>query len=122
MRGSIRQRYANSYTLIIDIGSESVLDANHQPVIDPKTGRPTQKRRQKWVVFKPDAGTPKQEARKQAEAKLAELLNTVHKGTFVEPSKTTVIVAGLGGESGQAAVAPGGSVPGLQEHSRMPRG
>src|SRR5262245_38100504 len=45
---------------------------------DPQTRKP----RQKWVTFH---GT-----RKQAEAKLAELIGEVHRGEFVEPTKVTL--------------------------------
>jgi hypothetical protein len=71
MRGSIKKRYKNSYSLILDLGSER----------DPKTG--LIKRRQKWVTFH---GT-----RKKAETKLNELLTAVEGGTFVEPPKLTLI-------------------------------
>lgn len=70
MRGSIRQRYKGSWSLILHLGREP----------DPKTGgtRP----RQKWVTFR---GT-----RRDAEAKLAELIRAANRGEFVEKSKLTV--------------------------------
>jgi len=55
-----------------------ILDLGYDP--DPGTGK--LHRRQKWVTFR---GT-----RKQAEKKLASLLNAVNDGVFVEPSKMTL--------------------------------
>jgi integrase len=71
MRGSVKQRYKGSWSLILDLG--------YQP--DEKTG--TLKRKQKWVTFR---GT-----KKQAEARLTELLGAANGDTFVEPSKITLI-------------------------------
>jgi integrase len=71
MRGSIKKRYAGTWSLILDLGREP--DA-----------KGIQKRRQKWVTFK---GT-----KKQAETKLNELINAANGGAFVEPSKMTLIV------------------------------
>src|SRR5262245_22891981 len=71
MRGSIKKRYKGSYSLILDLGNER----------DPETGR--MKRRQKWVTFR---GT-----REKAETRLNELLTAADGGTFVEPSKMTLI-------------------------------
>jgi len=70
MRGSIRKRFKGSWNLILDIGVE----------INAETG--ARKRKQKYITFR---GT-----RKQAEAKLAELVNTANGGVFVEPSKMTL--------------------------------
>jgi integrase len=79
MRGSICQRYKKgkqgTWTLIFDLGRETVTD--------PATGQPKHKRRQKWVTFR---GT-----KKQAESRLAELLGKANGGTFVEPSKLTLL-------------------------------
>jgi integrase len=77
MRGSIKPLKRGSYQLTFDMGREP----------DPLTGRA--RRRQKCITFTPKAGTPKKEARQQAEAKLAELLNSFANGTFVEPTTTT---------------------------------
>jgi integrase len=71
MRGSIKKRYKGSYSLILDLGYEP----------DPQTGK--LRRRQKWVTFR---GT-----RKLAEKRLNELLTAAEGGTFVEPSKVTLI-------------------------------
>lgn len=70
MRGSLKQRSKGSWSLILDLGRET--DAAG-----------TSKRRQKWITFR---GT-----RKQAETKLTELLGAADGGTFVEPSKVTLI-------------------------------
>jgi len=70
MRGSLKQRYKGSWSIILDLGFEP----------DPVTGVP--KRKQKWVTFR---GT-----KKQADAKLTELLGAANDGTFVEPSKITL--------------------------------
>lgn len=71
MRGSIVARGKGRYALVFDLGRET----------DPASGRT--RRKQKWVAFR---GT-----RKRAEARLTELLGTVHGGTFVEPSKMTLV-------------------------------
>src|SRR5687768_8660921 len=71
MRGSLVQRSAGSWTIILDLGYTAV---------DPATGR--RKRRQKWITIR---GT-----RRQAEKKLADLLSEYNHGTFIEPSKRTV--------------------------------
>lgn len=70
MRGSLKQRYKGSWSLILDVGDE----------VDPVTG--TRKRKQKWVTFR---GTEK-----QAETKLTELLHDANRGEFVEPTKQTL--------------------------------
>ena len=71
MRGSLKKRYKGSWSLILDLG--------YQP--DPQD--PTKRRRkQKWITF---TGT-----RKQADAKLTQLLHQTDTGTFVEPSKMTL--------------------------------
>ncbi len=66
MRGHIKKRYKNSYTIVLNLG------------IDPTTG----KRKQQWVSVK---GT-----KKDAEKRLSELLNQLDTGTFMKPSKTTL--------------------------------
>ncbi len=70
MRGSLKQRYEGSWSLILDLGYE----------VDPVTGK--QKRRQKWITVR---GT-----KRDAERKLAELVHRADSGTFVEPNKVTV--------------------------------
>ncbi len=70
MRGSLKQRYKGSWSLIVDLGYE----------VDPATGK--QKRRQKWITVR---GT-----KRDAERKLAELVHRADSGTFVEPNKVTV--------------------------------
>jgi integrase len=72
MRGSIQKRYKGSWSLILDLGRE----------IDPATG--LQKRKQKWVTFRG--------SKQKAETRLNELLTAANGGTFVEPSKMTLIV------------------------------
>ena len=70
MRGSIKQRYKGSWSLILDLGYEP----------NPDTGK--LRRRQKWITFR---GT-----KREAEAKLTELLRAKDKGQFIEPSKVTL--------------------------------
>lgn len=71
MRGSLKQRYKGSWSIILDLG--------YQP--DPKDPGKL-RRKQKWVTFR---GT-----KAKAEEKLRELLGTVDKGQYVEPSKMTL--------------------------------
>lgn len=66
MRGHIRKRSKETWSLVVDIGR------------DPSTG----KRRQKWQTFR---GT-----KKQAEAELARLISAIETGTDIEPSSVTV--------------------------------
>lgn len=66
MRGHIVKRYENSYSVVLNLGT------------DPATG----KRKQQWVTVK---GT-----KKEAEKKLAELLYQLDTGTFMKPGKTTL--------------------------------
>lgn len=66
MRGHIVKRYNRSYTVVLNLGT------------DPVTG----KRKQQWVSVK---GT-----KKEAEKRLAELLNQIDTGGFVRPGKTTL--------------------------------
>src|SRR5690242_10669786 len=70
MRGSIKRRYKNSWSLILDLGYQT----------DPGTG--FRKRRQKWVTF---VGT-----KKAAQTQLTELLRAANRGEFVERTKTTL--------------------------------
>ena len=70
MRGTIKKRYAGSWSLILDLGYQ----------VDPATGKT--KRKQNWVTFR---GT-----RKQAEAALTEHVRAANRGEFVEPSKSTL--------------------------------
>lgn len=69
MRGSITKR-GDSWLIRFDVGYET----------DPKTGK--QKRKQKSITFRG--------SRKEAEVKLTELLRTVHRNEYVEPTKMTV--------------------------------
>jgi integrase len=66
VRGHIKKRYKNSYTIVLNLG------------IDPSTG----KRRQQWVSVR---GT-----KKDAEKRLADLLHQVDIGIFTKPGKTTL--------------------------------
>ena len=66
MRGTIRKRAQSSWTIILDIGR------------DPATG----KRRQQWISVR---GT-----KRDAEKRLAEVVNQVDNGAFVKPAKTTI--------------------------------
>jgi len=61
MRGHIRKRGKDSYTIVVNLGT------------DRETGR----RRQQWVTVR---GT-----KKDAERRLSELLNQLDSGTFVKP-------------------------------------
>jgi integrase len=70
MRGSIKRRYAGSWSLILDLGYAT----------DPGTGR--RKRRQKWITFR---GT-----KRAAQARLTELLRSANRGEFVEKTDRTV--------------------------------
>ncbi len=70
MRGTIKKRYAGSWSLILDLGYQ----------VDPTTGNT--KRKQKWITFR---GT-----RKQAEAALTEHVRAANRGEFVEPSKSSL--------------------------------
>lgn len=66
MRGHIRQRSKGSWSIVIDVGR------------DPETG----KRRQQWHTVH---GT-----KREAEAKLRELLQSLETGSYVKPTKLTV--------------------------------
>jgi integrase len=66
MRGHIRKRSKNSYTIVLDVGK------------DPATGR----RKQQWLSVR---GT-----KKDAERKLAELANQLDTGGFVKPTRLTI--------------------------------
>ena len=66
MRGHIVKRYKNSYTIVLNLGT------------DPATG----KRKQQWISVK---GT-----KKEAEKRLADLLHQLDTGTFMKPGKTTL--------------------------------
>ena len=65
MRGHIKTRSKGSWTIIVNLGR------------DPATG----KRKQQWVTVR---GT-----KKQAETRLAELLNQMDTGGFIKPTKET---------------------------------
>src|SRR5262249_50508110 len=71
MRGSLKQRSKGSWLIRIDVGEE----------LDATTGRTT--RRQKCHTFR---GT-----KKQAEDKLADLLKEAKDGTYIDPSKLTLV-------------------------------
>jgi integrase len=75
MRGSIVKRSKTSWALVVDQGR------------DPTTG----KRRQKWVTFEVPRGVGQREATKQAEAKLAELLHQIDKGSYVDATRLTLV-------------------------------
>ena len=66
MRGHITRRAKDSYTIVLNLGT------------DPETG----KRRQQWVTVR---GT-----KKEAERRLSELLNQLDTGTFVKPRRIAV--------------------------------
>src|SRR5262245_26058715 len=70
MTGSIRKRYENSWSLIIDLGYQ----------LNPATG--LRKRKQKWITFR---GT-----KKQAQAKLNDVIHALNRNEFVEPTKLTL--------------------------------
>ena len=70
MRGSLKQRYQGSWSIILDLGYER----------DPVTGK--QRRRQKWFTVR---GT-----RRDAQIKLAELLHNKNQGHVIEPSRMTL--------------------------------
>jgi integrase len=70
MRGSIKRRYKDSWSLILDLGRER----------DPATGG--SRRRQKWITFR---GT-----KREAEVKLRDLLRQADTGDFVEKSRITL--------------------------------
>ena len=69
MRGTIKKRYKDSWSLVIDIGRRK----------DPETGK--LKRHQKWFTIK---GT-----KRAAEQKLAQIISELSTGGFVEPTKLT---------------------------------
>ncbi len=66
MRGHIVKRGKDSYTIVLELGQ------------DPVTG----KRRQQWISIKG--------SKKEADAKLAETIDSINKGTYVRPTKTTL--------------------------------
>jgi len=65
MRGHIRQRAKGSWSIVVELGR------------DPATG----KRRQQWHTIRG--------AKKEAEAKLRELLHSLEMGTYVKPQRIT---------------------------------
>jgi integrase len=77
MKG-IRERYPGSFSIIIELGYET--DA---------TGKP--RRRQKWVNFRATPGLSLAAQRKEAEAYRIKLLGDKNAGTFMEPSKVTLL-------------------------------
>ena len=70
MRGSIRKRYKDSWSIILHLGYQ----------LDPVTGKP--KRNQKWYTV--------QGTKRDAEKKLAELLHQANRHELVEPTKMTL--------------------------------
>jgi integrase len=70
MRGSLKQRYKGSWSIILDLGYQT----------DPTTGK--KRRRQKWITFH---GTEQ-----QADRKLNELVGKAQRNEFVEPTKITL--------------------------------
>src|SRR5262245_39269851 len=70
MRGSVKKRAKNSWSLILDLGFET----------DPQTGR--RKRQQKWLTV---TGT-----KKQAETRLNGLVRDAQRGDFVHADTRTV--------------------------------
>lgn len=66
MRGHITKRSKSSYTIVLELGR------------DPASG----KRKQQWITS--------QGTKKDAEKKLAELLNQLNNGVFIKPNKTTL--------------------------------
>ena len=70
MRGSIHRGSKCSWRIALDLGYET----------NPQTG--IRRRKQRWLVV--------QGPKREAERKLAELVHTVSRGEFVEPSKRTV--------------------------------
>jgi integrase len=66
MRGHVKQRSKGTWSIVIDVG------------IDPDTG----KRKQQWYTVKG--------ARREADAKLREMLDTLEKGVYVRPNKVTL--------------------------------
>jgi integrase len=70
MRGSLKQRYAGSWSIILDLGYEP----------NPETGK--LRRKQKWHTFR---GT-----KKDAEDKLTDLLKAAKDGSYVDASKITL--------------------------------
>ena len=76
MRGSLKKRYKGSWSIILDIGAD----------VDPVTGH--SKRKQKWITVKGKNG--KKPTKQDAEKELAKLLNEVHTGEYIQPSKLTL--------------------------------
>src|SRR2546425_25232 len=70
MRGHLRQRSEGSWTIVLDLGRS----------VDAKTG--LVKRTQKWLTV--------QGTKREAEAKLAELLHRKNRGQVIEPSRMTL--------------------------------
>ena len=69
MRGSLRKRYKDSWSIILDLGYQ----------VDRTTGK--LKRQQKWITV---CGT-----KRDAEKRLSELLHDANRGQFVQPTKRT---------------------------------
>ncbi len=69
MRGSLRKRYKDSWSIILDLGY----------LVDRTTGKLT--RQQKWITV---CGT-----KRDAEKRLSELLHDANRGQFVQPTKRT---------------------------------
>jgi hypothetical protein len=69
MRGSLVQRYKSSWSIVLDLGYQ----------VDSVTGK--KRRKQQWITVH---GT-----KREAETRLAELVNDTNRGTFVAPRKRT---------------------------------
>ncbi len=68
-RGCLKKRYKGSWNIILDLGYQ----------IDGQTGK--RKRKQKWFTVKGN--------KRDAEAKLAELLHQANNNELLQPSKIT---------------------------------
>ena len=69
-RGSLKQRYKGSWSIVLDLGYQ----------IDPQTGK--KKRKQRWYTVRG--------AKRDAEARLTELLNQANHNILIEPTKLTL--------------------------------
>lgn len=69
MRGTLVQRYKGSWSIVLDVGYQ----------VDSETGK--RKRQQKWITVRGP--------RRDAEAKLSQLVHDAHRGEFVQPHRRT---------------------------------
>ncbi len=65
----MKQRYRGSWSIILDLGYQ----------VDPQTGK--KKRKQRWYTVK--------RTKREAEARLTELLHQTNHNTLTEPTKLT---------------------------------